>query len=215
MGISTNIDEFISQDRFDEVRRGTPLRPKYEVIKEILVEGLESGHYDPGSALPSENTLIRKLGVARNTIRQAIDELVKDGLVKRIQGKGNYFIRNGTNGSEGRLAVFSLILPEISRGLYPTLAKGFDNQAGSLHQQILLCNTDFDINKQGNIILQMIERGVAGVALVPALAPPDTGFPDSSTAAKQHTGGLLSPGYFRCECPLDFMGCRGGRSPGR
>ena len=65
-------------------------RPKYEMIKEFLLDEFQKGNYDSGKALPSENTLIQKLGVARNTVRQAVDELIKDGLVKRIHGKGSY-----------------------------------------------------------------------------------------------------------------------------
>jgi DNA-binding LacI/PurR family transcriptional regulator len=168
----TSIERFITSGKLEELRKATPSRPKYEMIKEFLLEGLDNGYYKPGQALPSENTLIQKLGVARNTIRQAIEELVKAGLVKRIQGKGNYFIKTASNGTHEQLGVFCLILPELSRGLYPILANGFDHQAGISHQQMLLCNTDFDINKQGNIILQMIEKNVAGVAIVPAIDCP-------------------------------------------
>jgi GntR family transcriptional regulator of arabinose operon len=171
MAIDEITNEIFSRERLEKVRRENPSRAKYEVIRDFLLEGLGSGYFNQGSALPSESILIKKLGVARSTIRQAIDELAKDGLVKRVQGKGNYFTRNGTNGTDERLTVLSLILPEISRGLYPVLAKGFDHQASDLNQQVLLCNTDYDINKQGNIILQMIEKGVAGAVMVPALDP--------------------------------------------
>jgi len=87
----------ISQGRLQSLRGIKPSRPKYEVIKDFLLQELTNGNYEPGHALPSENTLILKLGVARNTVRQAIDELVKDGLVKRIRGKGNYFTKQIQN----------------------------------------------------------------------------------------------------------------------
>ncbi|ARN56180.1 GntR family transcriptional regulator [Sedimentisphaera salicampi] len=146
-------------------------RPKYEIIKEFLIEELSSGNYQPGQALPSENMLIDRLGVARNTVRNAIDELVKEGYVRRVHGKGNFFTKNPNSSKEEQLAVLSLLLPEISHGIYPVLAKGFDHCAGLKRHQVLLCNTDFNISKQGDIILQMLDKNVSGVAMVPALKP--------------------------------------------
>jgi GntR family transcriptional regulator, arabinose operon transcriptional repressor len=95
-------------------------------------------------------------------------------VIRCVQGKGNYFVGRRSDGEQ--LAVFSLILPEISHSLYPPLAKGFDDQAGLRQRQVLLCNTDFDVHKQGNLVLQMIEKHVAGVALVPALSAPTPAF---------------------------------------
>jgi len=160
--------------KLESLRGTTRRQAKYEIIRDFLLEELKGGVYAPGDALPSENQLIAKLGVARNTVRQAIDELATRGVVRRVQGKGNFFV--GRRSDDKQLAVFSLILPEISHSLYPPLAKGFDNQAGLRQRQILLCNTDFDVNKQGNLVLQMIEKNVAGVALVPALSAPTPAF---------------------------------------
>lgn len=44
----------------------------------------------PGSPAPSERELVRRFGVARMTVRQALDALVGDGLLERIPGKGTF-----------------------------------------------------------------------------------------------------------------------------
>lgn len=46
----------------------------------------------PGSAIPSERTLSEQLGVSRGTIRTAIDDLVREGRMVRIQGSGTYVV---------------------------------------------------------------------------------------------------------------------------
>lgn len=163
-------------ENLDKLRGATRERAKYEVIKEFLLEEFMKGSYEVGQALPSENTLANTVGVARSTVRQAISELEKDGLVQRIQGKGSYFTGNPRDKQTQKLEVFSLIVPDISRGLYPILVKGFDYQAGLNHQQVMVSNTDLDISKQGNLILQMIDKNVAGVVLVPAPSPPTPPF---------------------------------------
>ncbi len=42
----------------------------------------------PGSALPSETSLAAEFGVARNTVRRALAELERDGLIVTLAGRG-------------------------------------------------------------------------------------------------------------------------------
>ena len=163
-------------DNLDKLRGVTRERTKYETIKKFLLDEFMRGSYKVGELIPSENTLAKTAGVARSTVRQAIGELEKEGLVQRTQGKGSYFVGNLRQQGTQQLQAFSLIVPDIARGLYPTLVKGFDHQAGLAHHQVMVCNTAFDISRQGNIILQMIDKKVAGVVLVPALSSPTPAF---------------------------------------
>jgi DNA-binding LacI/PurR family transcriptional regulator len=160
----------------DKLSRGPNGQAKYEIIKDFLVEELAEGNFAEGQLLPSETVMVEALGVARNTVRQAISELQEDGVVERIQGKGTYFKIKANEKPSQQSGLFGLILPELSRGLYPLLARGFDNGARSGHHQMVVCNSGFNISEQGNIILQLIDKKVAGVALVPALSPPTPPF---------------------------------------
>ncbi len=47
----------------------------------------------PGSAAPSERELVHLFGVARMTVRQALDALVSEGLLERIPGRGTFVAR--------------------------------------------------------------------------------------------------------------------------
>ena len=60
----------------------------YMQIYKVLKERIESEVYEYQEMLPSENTLIQEFDCSRNTIRRAIGELVNDGYVQTIQGKG-------------------------------------------------------------------------------------------------------------------------------
>lgn len=46
------------------------------------------GRLDPGSALPSEPALAAEFGVARMTVRAAVNRIETDGLVERIPDGG-------------------------------------------------------------------------------------------------------------------------------
>lgn len=45
---------------------------------------------DPGTPAPSERELVQTFGVARMTVRQALDALVAEGLLERIPGRGTF-----------------------------------------------------------------------------------------------------------------------------
>lgn len=47
----------------------------------------------PGSPTPSERELVHRFGVARMTVRQAMDALVVEGLLERIPGRGTFVAR--------------------------------------------------------------------------------------------------------------------------
>jgi GntR family transcriptional regulator len=64
--------------------------PLYQQIKTLLVQGLETGEWKPGEAIPSELELAARFGVSQGTVRKAIDELAAENLLVRRQGKGTY-----------------------------------------------------------------------------------------------------------------------------
>lgn len=63
--------------------------PQYRKIYELLRKHIISGIYEEGSLLPSENELCQLHGLTRPTVRQALDSLVKEGLIVKKQGKGS------------------------------------------------------------------------------------------------------------------------------
>lgn len=59
-------------------------------IVEQILEGIESGAFRPGSALPAERALAERLGVSRSSVREAIRVLVDAGLLDVRLGSGTY-----------------------------------------------------------------------------------------------------------------------------
>jgi len=64
--------------------------PRYVHISQQLRGMILEGTYGPGDAIPSEAELMAKFGTARGTVRQAVDVLVSEGLVRRQHGKGTF-----------------------------------------------------------------------------------------------------------------------------
>src|SRR5271169_5723712 len=65
-----------------------PRLPKYYQVKRQLLE--LTAALDAGSPVPPERELARSYGTSRTTVRQALAELVIEGRLLRMQGKGTF-----------------------------------------------------------------------------------------------------------------------------
>lgn len=64
--------------------------PLYVQLTNILRDNIENHEWEPNQKIPSENELNRIYGVSRMTARQVLSQLVNDGLLFRVQGKGTF-----------------------------------------------------------------------------------------------------------------------------
>lgn len=68
-----------------------PKQLKYIRVREHLRALCQDA--EPGTPAPSERELVHHFGVARMTVRQAVDELENEGLLERRQGRGTFVAR--------------------------------------------------------------------------------------------------------------------------
>ncbi len=68
-------------------------KPLYVQLSEIIFDFAIGNQLKNGAALPSENELLSQFDVSRNTVRQAVDRLVKIGAAKKIRGQGTFYIK--------------------------------------------------------------------------------------------------------------------------
>jgi GntR family transcriptional regulator len=71
------------------LERSNPL-PLYYQLKEVLKQQINAGHLAPHTAIPSEPELVAQYHVSRATVRQALTELVHEGLLYRQHGRGTF-----------------------------------------------------------------------------------------------------------------------------
>jgi GntR family transcriptional regulator, arabinose operon transcriptional repressor len=147
-------------------------RPKYERLRSFIASEVGRGHFKVGVPLPSEQRLSEILRVARTTVRQALAELEKDGLIERRHGAGTFVNESSGGVRRIRLDVLALVVPGAGTGSWPALQAGFQSAATELNKQILVCNTENKLDRQADIFIQLVQKRVAGVALAPTSLPP-------------------------------------------
>lgn len=140
-------------------------RLKYQQVKDYVLQQIHDGHLRSGDVLPPETILAEKFGNAVQTVRHALNELRQEGFVRRVRGKGTLIDGSRHAPRRQKLDVFALVVPMTTGALYPSLIKGFIGASAESHRQVLTCDTCCDMRIQGDTILQLVNRKVAGVAL--------------------------------------------------
>ena len=70
-------------------------------LRELLVQGTESGTLGPGSKLPTERALVEQLSAPRSAVRRALENLEHEGLITRHVGRGTFLTEAVTHKVDG------------------------------------------------------------------------------------------------------------------
>lgn len=84
--------------------------PLYQRLQSVLRDRIESGMYRPGDVFPSEATLMAEHSLSRITVRRAVSELQREGLVITRQGAGTFVADPARAGAQCLVSFTSHIL---------------------------------------------------------------------------------------------------------
>ena len=124
--------------------------PKYIAISKEIIQKIESGQFQPGDKIPSENELIKTYSISNTTARKSLQEVELKGWANRIKGKGTFVL----NRSEDRhltrvLGSFHAMKESFSNNL---LKEGFTPKNIILEKVILENGISSNINNRHYII---------------------------------------------------------------
>lgn len=94
----------------------------YRLYKEIK-KNIVDGTYKKGDKIPSERELCDIYNLSRMTVRLAIDELVKQGFLIKVQGKGTFILSQSINQNLNKVYSFSHEMKKQGRISKTTIVK--------------------------------------------------------------------------------------------
>lgn len=80
----------------DLMRSPYPGESRYRLLARSLREEILDDRFGEGDPLPTENALAESFGLSRQTVRRAFLELVSEGLVYRVPGRGTFVTPKGS-----------------------------------------------------------------------------------------------------------------------
>ena len=111
--------------------------PKYYQLKEIIRGMIEDEELEAGGVIPPERELCERYGVSRMTARQAIMELVNEGLLYRVQGLGTFVAEEKVRQGTGRLTSFTQDMRERGMEVSSEVVEFWVEDAGPVAARML------------------------------------------------------------------------------
>ncbi|WP_212391523.1 GntR family transcriptional regulator [Sporosarcina beigongshangi] len=150
---------------------------KYMVVIDAIKEWITLGKINPGDKIYSENELAKMFNVSRHTIRQAIGQLVHEGLLYREQGSGTFCSTSLPAQSDNFLTSepptqisgknIGLITTYISDYIFPTIIRGMESYLTSKGYSLIITSTDNDQEKEKQCLEAMLSRNIDGLIVEP------------------------------------------------
>ncbi len=137
---------------------------KYEQIYYELLDSINNKELKIGEALPSENELSSRFETSRVTVRRALDELDKQGLILKQQGKETIVVSDTV-----RPKTVLLILPNLFKYIFQDLIQGIENTLREQDINLLIARSYNDQKIERDIIRNYINT-VDGIILEPTQA---------------------------------------------
>lgn len=145
--------------------------PKYAIIVETVKDNLKNRVWKAGDKLPTEKELAEQFSVSRQTVRRALEELTKDGVISSVQGSGSYIqstasLSRGLRVSHKNIAVISTF---VDNYIFPATLRGIQTVLTEAEYTMQLAFTDDSISKERTILTNLLEQdNVDGIIVEPA-----------------------------------------------
>jgi DNA-binding LacI/PurR family transcriptional regulator len=137
---------------------------RYKEIKNLLAA--EIAKLNSNDRLPSRAKLCKKFDTTRTTLDRAMNELVTEGLLYSRGGSGTYVADADLSIHKGNWGV---IVPDVRETVFCGIVRGVENVAQSYGINIILCNSDSNLEKQEQYIKRLSHSGVSGLIIVPVV----------------------------------------------
>lgn len=139
---------------------------KYRQVRDEILSWIHSSKLLPGSRLPSEHEIADQFSVSRQTVRQALGELVREGWLNRMQGKGTFVADPAVKSVDDNKTV-GVITTYISDYIFPQIVQGIETRLRSEGYRLLLASTENDPIKERECLEMMLNQSPAALIVEP------------------------------------------------
>lgn len=138
---------------------------KHEQVGSWIRKNIIENKLAPGEKLPSESQLCAQFGVSRNAVRQAIRDLAQEGWVQTERGVGT-FCRSRVPSTQLTTNI-AFVAFFASSYIFPEVIRGCDHVLYSRGFNLILNQSEYDLEKERSILLSLRKKRVDGIIIAP------------------------------------------------
>ena len=140
------------------------MQKKYERIVSWVQTEIENSALSRGDKLPSENELMERFRVSRQTVRRAMEELTEKGIVEGRRGSGTYVTVNTRRYAAGKEIRIAVMLTYVDTYIFPSIIKGIESVLSSEGCTLQIAMTDNAVEKERMLLKEFIHtQSVDGI----------------------------------------------------
>jgi GntR family transcriptional regulator of arabinose operon len=154
---------------------------KYHEIAQWVKRQITERNLAPGDRFDSEPDLCRSLGASRQTVRQALELLRREGVISSRRGSGTFVTKNDFTGrADGRVRgqTVGVISTYFSDYIFPHILSGIERVLTENEVAMRLAVTNNMVSEEARALRLMLDHNVAGLIVEPsksALPNPNVG----------------------------------------
>ncbi len=137
--------------------------PKYIRVKKLIEKSVEEEMISSGDKMSSESELTKKYSVSRHTVRKALDLLEREGVIEKRHCIGTF--SKGMSSRSGNIGFISISLYDY---IFADILSGADNVLHQNGYQIILGNSQDNLERESIILEQFLEKDIDGLIIEPA-----------------------------------------------
>lgn len=138
----------------------------YRQTKDYILDKIQQGIYGPGELIPPERELAEQLNISRYTVRRAIQELVAEGILHRVQGSGTY-VTEPTNNVQ-RSDTLGIVMPFSDAEVEMLLLNGMQKALRDTRFSMTIRGTGNSAVREWDEVQRLKEEGVSGLIIMPS-----------------------------------------------
>ena len=159
--------------------------PLYRRVRDQLMREIAQGRYPVTDPLPSEQKLAARFGVAQGTVRRALDDLARENLVIRQQGRGTFVHAHGPE--RDRFHFFHLVAEDGERRLPSSRVLSVTRRRATPAEVLAL-----NLHAQARVSeIKRVRDMIARPAILETIILPDDLFPDLGSLPKSQVPNTL------------------------
>lgn len=140
-------------------------KPLYLQIIDDIRYQVKTGAIKVGDQIGSQNELAENYSVSLITIKKALSELIKEGILYSRVGKGTYVASKNSEGHKVSTKTIGLVLQDLKSPFFSLIAQEAENTAFNKRYSILFTHSSGQVAKEESQIEHFREMGVSGLII--------------------------------------------------